>query len=253
MNRELRRGYLEIETTAPRFGSPLSLLADSVRLYLARLGLIVSITVLVYLPGHLLYQFGAAAMEVPSNGVLSIVLMEVLDIVLAALVTPALVYGLVHRQRVALGECMRWGSRQWMRTLRQQMLVEVTVLLYGALLIVPGIIAMMRLAFVAVIVAIEGDRQDRPLERSRQLAKSHLWRIFGVFLPLTMLDLAANFLLLDHVPTVDTARVLFAVAETGLAVITQLGTVASLLMYLGLIEVPRRQPGKSLDPPHSPR
>lgn len=238
MDREFRRGYLEVETAAPRFGSPLNLLADSLRLYLARLGLIVPVTLLVYLPGHLLYQLATSAMEVPSNGILSILLMEVLDIVLAALVTPALVYGLVHQRQAGLGECLRWGGRQWMRTLGQQMLVEVTVLLYGALLIVPGIIAMMRLAFVAVVVAIEGDRQGRPLDRSRQIAKGHLWRIFGVVLPLTILDLAANFLLLDHLPTVDSARVLFALAESVLAVITQLGTVATLLMYLGLIETP---------------
>jgi hypothetical protein len=237
MDREFKRGALEIPPDSPRFANPLAILRDALRLFTAHIGLISAMTLLVYIPGHLLYQIAAAVFDVPSNGILSILLLEVLDIVLSALAVPAVVYGLLRRGRPAtIGDCMRWGTRQWMRTLSQQMMVEVTVTLYAAMLIVPGVIAMVRLIFVPVIVAVEGDTQPAPLQRSRELANGRGWRIFAVFLPLTIVDLAANFLLLDRITGVDNARVLFALAESGIAIVAQLGTVAALLMYLGTVE-----------------
>ncbi|MBS1856348.1 MAG: hypothetical protein JST11_13360 [Acidobacteria bacterium] len=243
MDRDFRRGYLEITSPAARFDSPLRLLDATFRLFASRLGFIAGLTLLVYLPGHLLYQFAAAALDIPSNGILSFALMEAADLVLSSLAIPAIVYGLL-RDSATMRHALSWGRRQWMRTLTRQVLVEVTVLLYGALLIVPGLIAMVRLALVPVIVAVEADRQAQPLPRSRDLARGRMWRIVAVLFPLGLLDLAANFLLLGRITGIEQARVIFALAETGLAIVSQLTTVATLLIYLGCIEPPAAPPRK---------
>ena len=148
------------------------------------------------------------------------------DIFLGALVVPAAIYGLVQYCRTGrtapIGEAFRWGRRQWLRTLGNKLKVEVTVTLWGALLFIPGIVAMIRLIFTDVIVAIEADRQPDPLNRSRELSHGHRWRIFFVLLPLTILDLAGMFFVLDRNQGVVNSRLLFAIAESLLAVPGQL-------------------------------
>jgi hypothetical protein len=236
MDRDFRQGSLILDSAAPPFVSPLRLLADAFRLFGSRFGFIGSVTLMIYLPGHLLYQFAAAALEIPSTGVLSYLLLDALDLVLSSLAIPAIVYGLLRKPDVA--ESLRWGRRLWLRMIRMQVLVDITVILYGALLIVPGLIAMVRLALVPVIVSIEADRQPLPFERSRELARGRMWRIVAVLLPLGLVDAAANFLLLGRISGVDNARVLFSLAESGLAVIGQITTVATLLIYRGVVEPP---------------
>jgi hypothetical protein len=242
MDRDLRQGSLTLDSNAPAFTSPLGLLADTFRLFGSRFGFIASVTLLIYLPGHLLYQFAATALEIPSTGVLSYLLLGGLDLVLSSLTIPAIVYGLLRN--TGLSPSLRWGRRQWLRTLHMQVLVDITVVLYGALLIVPGLIAMVRLAMVPVIVAVEADGQRLPFERSRALAKGRMWRIAAVLLPLTLVDAAASFLLLGRISGVDNARLLFSVAESGLAIVGQLTTVATLLIYLGVVERTQKKTAK---------
>jgi len=220
-------------TVAP-FDSAPRLLAESARLFASRFGFIVTITILVYLPGHLLYQFLIDAFEVPSTGILSVLLLDLLDLVLSSLAIPAVVYGLVRKP--SLGPSMDWGRRQWARMLGWQLLVDITVILYAALLIIPGLVAMVKLAFVPAIVAIEGEHESRPLERSRELARGRMWRIAVVLLPLMLVDFAADFLLLGKIKDVESERFLFVAAEVGIAVVSQITTIAILLMYLGLRE-----------------
>jgi hypothetical protein len=242
MDRDQRRGYLELETAAPRFESPLRLLADAFRLYWSRFGFIAGITLLIYLPGHLLYQASAAALTIPSSGVASNLLLNLLDLILSSLAIPAIVYGLLRQPDIS--QSLRWGRRLWLRTLGMQVLVDITVVLYAALLIVPGLIAMVRLALVPVIVAIEADRQPRPFERSRELARGRMWRMVGALLPLSLVDAAANFLLLGRISGVDNARILFVAAESGLAIVSQITLVATLLIYLGVVEPPQKKTAK---------
>jgi hypothetical protein len=197
MDRNVRTGYLEPRHQTPHFASALGVLAATFRMFGANLGFIASVVLIVYLPGHFLYQFAATAFEIPSSGTLSILVLNAVDLLLSSFAIPAIVYGLVCTP--AIGPSLRWGLRQWSRTLRQQTLVDITVLLYAALLIVPGLIAMVRLAFVPVIVAVEGDPVSEPFERSRDLAKGRMWRIVGVLLPLSLVDSAASFLLLGRI------------------------------------------------------
>jgi hypothetical protein len=237
MDRDFRKGYLEIDFSAQPFTSPLPLLRDSVRVFFANLPFLAAATLVIYLPGKLATQFLCYLLDVPFEGVLSYFVLEVSDLLLGALVVPAIVYGLVQRFRTGhppgLAESLRWGRRQWLKTLANKIKVEVTITLWGALLVVPGIVAMVRLIFVDVIVAVDADLEHDVLGRSRKLAQGRRWRIFFVLLPMLILDLAAMFLVLDRVQGVTHSRAAFAIADSVLAVAGQLTTVAALLMYLG--------------------
>jgi hypothetical protein len=240
MERDFRTGHLEIDFPTRPFTSPLPLLLESGRLFLRTFPFLTAVALGIFLPGKLLFQFGCYVMDVPSEGILSYVLMEVSDLLLGALTAPAIAYGLVHYCRTgstgSIAEAFRWGRRQFLRTLGNKLKVEITVTLWGALLFVPGIIAMVRLIFTEAIVAIEGDRQSNPMQRSRDVTLGHRWRIFFVLLPLMILDLAGMFLLLGRAPGGEHSRALFAIAEAVLTVPEQLGTVAIFLMYLGLVQ-----------------
>ena len=240
MDRDFRQGYLEIDFATVRFASPLPLLRDSLRVFFSNLPFLAAATLVIYLPGKLVTQFLCYLLDIPFAGVLSYFVLEISDLLLSALVVPTIIFGLVHRFRTgrapALGETLRWGRRQWFKTLANQVKVEITIALWGALLVIPGVVAMVRLTFVDVVVAVEADLEHDVLGRSTRLAQGRRWRIFFVLLPMLILDLAAMFLVLDRVQGVTHSRVAFAIADSVLAVTGQLTTVAALLMYLGTVQ-----------------
>ena len=238
MDRDFRQGYLEIDFATVRFASPLPLLRDSLRVFFSNLPFLAAATLVIYLPGKLVTQFLCYLLDIPFAGVLSYFVLEISDLLLSALVVPTIIFGLVHRFRTgrapALGESLRWGRRQWFKTLANQVKVEITIALWGALLVIPGVVAMVRLTFVDVVVAVEAGLEHDVLGRSTRLAQGRRWRIFFVLLPMLVLNLAA-FLALDRVGAPN-SRVAFALADSILAVAGQLATVAALLMYLGTVQ-----------------
>lgn len=240
MDRDFRKGHLEIDFPTEPFLSPLPLLRHSVRVFFRNLRFLSAATLIIYLPGKLATQFLCYLLDAPMDGLLSYLLLGISDLLLSALVVPAIVYGMIHRFRTgrvaALGEALRWGRRQWIKTLVNQIKVEITITLWGALLVIPGIVAMVRLIFADVIVAVEADLEQDVLRRSTELAQGRRWRIFSVLLPVLILDFAAMFLVLDRVQSVTQSRVALAIADSILAVAGQLTTVAVLLMYLGTVQ-----------------
>lgn len=240
MDRDFRKGHLEIDFPTSPFDSPVALLSHSVAVFLANLPFLAIVTLAVYIPGTLITQLLCYLLDVPFEGILSYVLLEVSDLLLGAILIPAVVFGLVQRFRTdhapPLAESLRWGRRQWGKTLGNQLKVQVTVTLWAALLVIPGIVAMVRLIFADVIVAVEGDLESDVLRRSTQLAQGRRWRIFFVLFPLLILNLIATFLILDKVMTLTHSRAAFAIADAILAVAGQLATVATLLMYLGTVQ-----------------
>ena len=240
MDRDFRKGYLEIDFSTQPFDSPLGLLRDAIRVFFSNLLFLATVTLAVYLPGKLAVQFLCYLLDVPFEGILSYFVLEISDLLLSALVIPAIVYGLFQRFRAGraapIGECLRWGRRQWLKCLANLVKVEITITLWSALLVIPGIVAMVRLIFAGTIVAVEGDLEGDVLGRSTKLAQGRRWRIFFALLPLVILDLAATFLVLDRVQAATHSRTAFALADSLLAVAGQLTTVAVLLMYLGTVQ-----------------
>jgi len=237
MDRDFRQGHLTINFPVAPFDAALPMLRDTLRVFFANLPFLATVTLAVYLPGKLATQFVCYVAEIPFEGVLSYFILMASDLLLSCLVAPAIVYGLVERLRngrkAPLGECLRWGRRQYGRMLANQLAVEVTVTLWGALLVIPGVVAMVRLVFTEIVVAVEGDLESSPLVRSKQLSEGRRWRMFGVMLPMLLLGMIATFVVLDKIQAATHSRATFAIADSVLAVAAQLDTVAALLMYLG--------------------
>lgn len=244
MKNPFRQGHLDIDFSAPVFRSPLQALAQSGAIFFRQLPFFAAVTLLVFLPGTLAVQWVEYLVDIPVNGLTAYLLMDVVDLVFGALAVPAVVYGLVRLLRAGrtapLGECLRWGRRQWGRTLWNQFQAEITILLWSALLIVPGVIAMVRLVFTSVIVAVEGDRTTAVLARSRELTRGRGWRIFFTFLPVAAVEFALSMVVLDALVKAGVGRVTLAAAETLLAVGSQWNTVLALVIYLGVTERPSR-------------
>jgi hypothetical protein len=238
MDRDFRQGRIEIDFPTEPFHSAFRLLASSAVLFFANLRFLAAVTLVVFLPAKLALQFVLYLLDVPTDGIAAYLSLDASDMVLSALVIPAVVYGLVAKfrggQTAPLGESLRWGRRQWGKTLWNMFKVEVTVALWGALLVIPGLVAMVRLIFAETIVAIEADRETEVLARSRELAKGHGRRIFLVVLPLLAASLVGTFLILGAFEEAAYSRVVMAVADSVLSVGGQFTTVAVLLMYLGV-------------------
>jgi hypothetical protein len=238
MDRDFRRGHIDVDFPTEPFHSVFRLLVRSAGLFFANLPFLAAVTLVVYLPVKLALQFVLYVLDVPTNGILSYLLLDVSDLVLSALVIPAVVYGLVAKFRsgktAPVRESLRWGRRQWGKTLWNMFKVEVTVTLWGALLVIPGLVAMVKLIFADAIVAIEADQETEVLARSRSLSKGHGWRIFFVLLPLMAASLVGSYLVLSALHEAAYSRAVIAVADSVLSVGGQWTTVAVLLMYLGV-------------------
>jgi hypothetical protein len=238
MDRAFRQGHLEIDFPTEPFHSAFRLLVRSAVLFFANLRFLAAVTLLVYLPAKLALQFVLYVLDVPTSGMVSYLALDLSDLFLSALVIPAVIYGLVAKfrggQTAPVRESLRWGRRQWGKTLWNMFKVEVTVALWAALLLIPGLVAMVRLIFTDAIVAIEADRETEVLARSRVLSKGHGWRIFLVMLPLMAAGLVGTFLILGAFEDAAYSRVVMALADSVLSVAGQWTTVAVLLMYLGV-------------------
>jgi hypothetical protein len=225
-----------IDIPVEPFRSAPQILVRSAAMFFSNLSFLAAVTLIVYLPAKLGLQLACYALDVPTSGILSFVLLDLSDLVLGALVAPAAIYGLVELLRSgktpSVAESLRRGRARWGSMLWNQFKVEITIMLWGALLIVPGVMAMVRLIFVEPVVAIE-DVTD-PLERSRELTRGHRWRIFLTIAPLGLMELVGSFVVLNRLEDAVHSRVVMAVADSLLAVAAQWMTAAVLLLYLSI-------------------
>jgi hypothetical protein len=237
MERAFRQGRLALDFDAPPFDSSWRMLGRSFLLFTGTLPFITSVTLAVFLPGKLLTQFLCYVLDLPVEGVLSYVLLDISDLVLAALAVPAIVYGLAERLRTGrtppAGECLRWGRRLWGRMLWNKFKVEITVLLWSLLIFVPGILAMVRLSLTEPALAVEADSCANPLERSRELTAGYRWRIFFVLAPLLILDTAGSFLVLGELARQP--RWMLALGDALMWIVNGWTTAALLLIYLARV------------------
>ena len=241
MRREWQQDHLDVGFASARFDSPWNLLLHSARVYFANLSFLAPLTLAVFLPVKLLLQLISYWLGVSKGGLAAYLTMDLSDLVLSALAVPAAVYGLLERFRsgktAPLGTSLRWGRRQWAKTLWNKFKVEVTITLWGALFLIPGIVKMVRLIFTDAVVAIEADRETAVLDRSHELSRGFGWRIFAVLVPVTIVEFGGTFLALDAVGGAEASRPVIALVDSLLSVGGQWSTVIVLLMYLGIVPV----------------
>ena len=235
-DRAFAKGYLEIDFRAEPFVSIGGLLLRATHLFFANLPFLTGVTLAVLLPGKLVLQLVCAGFDLPAEGVASYLVMDFGDLVFSALVMPAAIYGLVLHLRSGkpspAGEALRWGRRQWGKSLWNQFKAEITIMLWGALLIVPGIVAMIKLIFVETIVAIEADRENEVLQRSRELTAGRRWRIFVALLPALPISLAHMY---AGLRALQYSRWLMVPVDGLLSVLDHWMTAVVLLIYMSLV------------------
>jgi hypothetical protein len=238
--REFQQGYLDVNFPSEPFDSPWRLLLASTRVFFANLGFLAMVTLAIFLPGKAALQIIFEWLDVPKSGLAAYLGMDLSDLVLGSLAAPAAIYGLMERFRTGktapLGRSLRWGLRQWLKMLWTRLKVEITITLWGALFVIPGVVAMVRLIFTDPIVAIEGDRAPAVLERSRDLSRGRGWRIFAVVIPVMLVELAGPFLIFDAIGGSEASRPVIALVDSLLSVGGQWAMVIVLLMYLGVVQ-----------------
>jgi len=234
MKPAVRKGYLEIDFACEPFSSIGGLFSRATRLFFSNLTFLSLVTLAIFMPSKLAVQFLCYLFDLPADGVISYLAMDLTDLIFSALVMPAAIYGLVMNLRgkpFLLSEAFRWGRRQWGKTLWNKFKVEITIMLWGALLIVPGIVAMIKLIFVDTIVAIDADREPEPLQRSRELSQGRRWRILIALLPALPLSLVHMYATLR---ALQYSRWLMVPVDSLFSIVDHWMTAAVLLIYLGL-------------------
>ena len=221
------------------FVSVPGMLGQSLAVYFRHFGFIAAVTLAAYAPLKFAIFLFCDQIGVAPGGTAASLIRDAADMVLAALVAPAVITGMVERiagrPGPAIGACLGRGRQLWGRTLWNDIKADITIGLRLALLVVPGIIAMVRLCFVEEIVALEDTAEIDVLARSRQIAEGHGWKIFYVCLPASVLSLAGEWLLFSLMARMGLSWTTAAALDCVMAVASQWGTVLLLLMYLALV------------------
>jgi hypothetical protein len=181
------------------FTSVGSMLARSIAVFFGNFGFVAGVTLSAYAPLKLVVFSICGLAGVSPGGVASSIIRDCADGVSASLVAPALIYGIAMAMRTGrtppVGECLRRGAGLWWPTMWNDFKAEVTIGLRMMLLVVPGVIAAVRLAFVEQVVALEPDQRAAVLDRSRQIAAGHGWKIFLASIPAFALGFLSEYLL----------------------------------------------------------
>ena len=106
--------HIEIDFPVEPFRSVPRLLLRSAVVFGSNFPFIAGVTLLVFLPATLVLQFAYSLLNVATGGILSYFLMTAGDLVLSALVVPAILYGLTLKLRDGklppLDDSLRWGA-----------------------------------------------------------------------------------------------------------------------------------------------
>jgi len=198
-----------------------------------------SVTLVGYAPLKFVVFLGCDLAGVSPGGVAASVIRDLGDALLGALVAPAVIYGIVTRLRSgnvpSTGDCLRRGRQLWWKTLWNDFKAEITIGLRMALLIVPGLIAAVRLCFVEVVVAVEGESQTGVLARSREISAGHGWKIFFTCLPAVAMGFVNEWLLFSLMDKLGLSWMLAAAVDCVMAIASQWTTVLLTLMYLAFV------------------
>ena len=229
-----------VKTYVPPFTSAAAMLKRSLAVYVQYFGFIARVTLAAYAPLKFAVFLFCDVAGVAPGGTAASLIRDAADMVLSALVVPSVIYGLTEQLRSrpapSVGDCLRRGRKLWGRTLWNVIKADITIALRLTLLIVPGIIAMVRLCFVEEIVALEPETRTGVLDRSREITEGHGRKIFLACLPAALLSFLCEWLLFSLMARLGLSWFTAATLDCVMAVAAQWTTVLLLLMYLSLVK-----------------
>ncbi len=215
--------------------SPGRLIVRTTRLFLSSFGWLAAVILAVSAPGKLATQAALSAAGLSPNGLAAYFVTYATDLAWNALLAGAVIHGLSARLRNSnlpgWSRSLAFGWKLWPVMLWNVFRVEITVLLWSLLLIIPGIIATLRLFLTEAIVVLEGAATPDALARSRDLTRGRLWRVALALCPLVPIGAAhlyATFRSLEASPFA------MAAVDSVFTVFDQWGVAAALLIYLSV-------------------
>jgi hypothetical protein len=168
---------------------------EAIRLCCTNFVLIASIILTVWLPGNLLGEY--LIWYVPSDDevVRSFRVGALIEAVFGLIYCGALVYALAQLKcgrRPSYFEAISVGRRNWGRLFSARFFTGLLIVFGLMLLVVPGIVLMVRYAFIDAVVVLERAGGDKARHRSVELTRGFRWQIFvagllffGTFVPLS--------------------------------------------------------------------
>jgi hypothetical protein len=216
-----------------------SILGRSLGLFFRNFGFIAAVTLIAYAPLKFVIFSLCQIAGISPGGVASTIIRDLADGISASLVAPALILGTLASLREGrtppVGECLGRARSLWWPTLWNDLKAQITVGLRLLLLVVPGVIAAVRLCFVEQVVALEPQSRLEALARSREITKGHGWKIFFAFLPAAAVGFLTEWLLFSLMERLGLSWTVAAFIDSGLALASQWSTVLFTLMYLALV------------------
>jgi MFS family permease len=171
------------ETGAPAAIRVGDVLADSLRLFLARAVPFIGLSIIAFAPTFILGLFVSGAAASSSTALLGFITV-IVRLACSSLANAAIIYGVVQELRgrgFTFSDSLRIGFGRLGPVIGLSLLVGVLVTLAAILLVVPGIIVWTIYAVVVPVCVVETLGPTASMSRSAFLTKGNRWRIFGVF------------------------------------------------------------------------
>jgi hypothetical protein len=171
--------------------------AEALRLWRTNFALIAAIVLTVWLPGNLLGEYLIWHVPSDDDALRSYRVSAFIEGAFGAIYSAALVYALAQvkkGRRPSYFEAIAVGFRNWGRLFSARFFAGIWILIGLIVFVVPGIVLMVRYAFLDAVVVLERAGGDSARRRSTELTRGFRWQIFlaaflffAAFVPLTYL------------------------------------------------------------------
>jgi hypothetical protein len=229
------------------------ILEETFRLLVRHFDLFTMIALTVWLPGHLVINYidffatSKGAADTAARGFRVAVLLEGVFGPLVIAATLAALLSIKQGQPVRYLAAMKWAFILWPRLFLARLVVSVIVLAGLIALVVPGVMLLVRLAFVDALVALDGLPLGQALRISNALTEGRRRGIFwtGGFLFAAVFSLAAVLSALAGLAEHFVVQVL---ADCLIAVTQTVFTIAMFLFYWEARQAPAPSPAPTASP-----
>ena len=235
-----REGYLKTDFLPPGGLSFGGLLTAAFSLFFGNFAMVTRIVLVVWLPLDGIKNFLIHASGAQEDLGLTFRVDSILNTLAGTWVAPALIYALWvsmrERREPSIREAYGWGSRFWRATLNNGILAGLAVVGGLLLLVIPGFVFLTWFLLVNAVVAVEGDRRNKVLSRSRNLTEGHRPMLFGLWLTTVVLGFLTVVLLSIPLTFVDHWAVA-TLSDSIANLLVGFQTVLFLLAYLHLAKL----------------
>ena len=156
--------------------------SEAFTLFKDHLPIFVTVVLTIWIPGNLISEFLTYHVFDPDDFYRMFRMEMQLEALLGPIVSGAVIYALYHIKMgkpITYSEVIGKGVSFWWRLFKVRFVSGFLIILGLLLLVVPGFIIAIRLAFVECITALEGDKVGEALKRSNTMTKGIQWELFA--------------------------------------------------------------------------